>query len=197
VAHTESRNELHGRLCARSMSVVSRPFPDTGVRAEQPVSRSQPGLCTPVDIRSKKAQKFSLFLTFRLARRDFPKARSDPQLLSYEADRTARVGFPSGRNTEWGADPQNSHIDFRLLFTISGRNSYPKMTEPASVSRSSSTLDENRQSCPLPTRWKRRCPREPWITRNLRRSFRPSPLEDRLGTAAGMIPTDRSGAPRH
>ena len=87
-------------------------------RDGQLMSRSQPGLCTPVDIRSKKAQKFSLFLTFRPARREFPMAKPDPQIVSCQADQTALVVFRSKQNTMWDAEPQNSHIEFRLLFTI-------------------------------------------------------------------------------
>ena len=52
------------------------------------MSRSQPRLCTPVDIRSKKAQKFSLFLTFRPARRDPDVSGLDRQVVSCQADRT-------------------------------------------------------------------------------------------------------------
>ena len=58
------------------------------VRDEQLMSRSQPGLCTPVDIRSKKAQKVSLFLTFRPARRDPDVSGLDRQVVSCQADRT-------------------------------------------------------------------------------------------------------------
>jgi hypothetical protein len=50
--------------------------------------RSQSGSCTPVDIRSKKARKFSLFLTFQPARRDPDVSALDPQTLSCQEDRT-------------------------------------------------------------------------------------------------------------
>jgi hypothetical protein len=65
-----------------------------------------------VDIRSKKALKFSLFLIFRPDRRVFSAAMLDPQVVSCEADRTADVVFLSKQNTMWDVDPQNSHIDF-------------------------------------------------------------------------------------
>jgi hypothetical protein len=41
-----------------------------------------------VDIRSKKAQKLSLFLIFGGGRRDFQIATLDQQAVSWQADRT-------------------------------------------------------------------------------------------------------------
>ena len=52
----------------------------------QPLSRFQPRLRTPVDIRSKKAPEFSLFLTFRPARRDVDVSGLAPQVVSCEAN---------------------------------------------------------------------------------------------------------------
>jgi hypothetical protein len=42
--------------------------------------------CTPVDIRWKKAQKVSLCLTFRPARRALSTAMLDPQVVSRQRD---------------------------------------------------------------------------------------------------------------
>jgi hypothetical protein len=58
------------------------------VRDEQIVSRSQTLQRTPVDIRSKNAQKLSLFLTFQAARPDADVSGLDPQTLSCQSDRT-------------------------------------------------------------------------------------------------------------
>jgi hypothetical protein len=44
-------------------------------------------------------------------------AKSDPQAVSCEADRTAHLVFPGKRKDTWDVDPQNSHIEVRLLFT--------------------------------------------------------------------------------
>jgi hypothetical protein len=62
-------------------------------------SMFQPRLRTLVDIRSKNAQKFSLFLIFRPAQSEFPMAKSDPQAVSCEADRAAHVAFRGKQNT--------------------------------------------------------------------------------------------------
>src|SRR4051812_14222206 len=66
----------------------------------------QPRLRTPVDRRWKKAPKFSLFLIFRPARRAFPVARLDRQVLSCQVDPIKHVFFPNGQNTIWDVEPE-------------------------------------------------------------------------------------------
>jgi hypothetical protein len=70
------------------------------------ISRSQPGLCTPMDIRWKRARKFSLFLTFRSARRDPDVSGLDQQAVPYQADRTWLAVFLGEQNTMWDVEPE-------------------------------------------------------------------------------------------
>jgi hypothetical protein len=73
---------------------------------EQGLSRSQPRPCTLVDIRWKKAQKFSLFLTFRSVRRDPDVSGLDSQLLPCQVHPIRRVVFSNGQNTMWDVEPE-------------------------------------------------------------------------------------------
>jgi hypothetical protein len=78
------------------------------------MSRSQPGLCTAVDIRSKNAQKFSLFLTFRSARRDPDVSGLDRQIASCQAD-PSDVGSSRASKTPCGAPNPKFSYRFRLI----------------------------------------------------------------------------------
>ena len=69
------------------MVVAGYQMPDGGGGVEPLLLKAQPRLCTPVDIRSKKFKKFSLFLTFRPARRDPDVSELEQQAVSYQADR--------------------------------------------------------------------------------------------------------------
>jgi hypothetical protein len=69
-----------------SLSFLHTAYCPLPARDEQPMSWSQPELCTPVDIRWEKAQKVSLCLTFWPARRDCQAAKLDPQVASCQPD---------------------------------------------------------------------------------------------------------------
>jgi hypothetical protein len=73
---------------AWQLDTVSRPLAGTAVRDAPLMSRPQKRLCTPMDIRSKTAQKVSLCLTSLHARCDVPMTKLGPQVFSREVNRT-------------------------------------------------------------------------------------------------------------
>jgi hypothetical protein len=87
-----------GQPRAHRISVFQDHRP-TGVRDERPLSWSRPGLCTSVDIRSTKAPKVSISLTFRPVLRDPDVSGLDRQVVLLQADRTSHSVFLSEQNT--------------------------------------------------------------------------------------------------
>ena len=88
LAYREHRERTEWVNREHAGSRLSQHHRPTGDHDEQVLSWSQPGLCTPVDIRWKKAQKVSLCLTFGPARRDPDESGPDQQVLLSQVDWT-------------------------------------------------------------------------------------------------------------
>jgi hypothetical protein len=80
-----------------------------------------PGLCTLVDIRWKNAQKVSLCLTFRPARRGLSEAKVNPQAASCQGDPIEHLISRATKTPYGTANPKVSYR-FSLIVHYLGRN---------------------------------------------------------------------------